>query len=50
MIAMRLPTCRKRACSIRSVSSRKIGMVDQRTFRELSKALALTLFPFLSLK
>lgn len=29
---------------------RKIGTVDDRTFRELAKALALTLFPFLSLK
>jgi hypothetical protein len=26
---------------------RKIGTVDERTFRELAKALALTLFPFL---
>ena len=29
---------------------RKIGTVDERTFRELAKALALTLFPFLPLK
>jgi mRNA-degrading endonuclease toxin of MazEF toxin-antitoxin module len=29
---------------------RKIGMVDERTFGELAKALALTLFPFISLK
>jgi len=28
---------------------RKIGMLDERTFRELAKALALTLFPFLPL-
>jgi len=29
---------------------RKLGMLDERTFRELAKALSLTLFPFLSLK
>jgi len=29
---------------------RKIGTVDERTFRELAKVLALTLFPFLPLK
>jgi mRNA-degrading endonuclease toxin of MazEF toxin-antitoxin module len=29
---------------------RKMGTVDDRTFRELAKALALTLFPFLLLK
>ena len=29
---------------------RKIGTIDDRTFRELAKALALTLFPFLPLK
>ena len=29
---------------------RKIGMLDERTFRELAKALALTLFPFLPFK
>ena len=29
---------------------RKIGTVDERTFRELAKALVLTLFPFLQLK
>jgi mRNA-degrading endonuclease toxin of MazEF toxin-antitoxin module len=29
---------------------RKIGTVDGRTYRELAKALALTLFPFLPLK
>ena len=29
---------------------RKIGMLEERTFRELAKALALTLFPFLPLK
>ncbi len=29
---------------------RKIGTIDERTFRELAKALALTLFPFLPLK
>ncbi len=29
---------------------RKMGMLDERTFRELARALALTLFPFLSLK
>jgi len=29
---------------------RKIGTLDERTFRELAKALALTLFPFLPLK
>ena len=29
---------------------RKIGMLDERTYRELARALALTLFPFLSLK
>jgi len=29
---------------------RKIGTLDERTYRELAKALALTLFPFLSLK
>jgi mRNA-degrading endonuclease toxin of MazEF toxin-antitoxin module len=29
---------------------RKIGMLEERTFRELGKALALTLFPFLPLK
>ena len=29
---------------------RKIGTVDERTFRGLAKALALTLFPFLDLK
>ncbi|KAB2937995.1 MAG: type II toxin-antitoxin system PemK/MazF family toxin [Hyphomicrobium sp.] len=29
---------------------RKIGMLDERTFRELGKALALTLFPSLELK
>jgi mRNA-degrading endonuclease toxin of MazEF toxin-antitoxin module len=27
---------------------RKIGTLDERTFRELAKALTLTLFPFLS--
>lgn len=29
---------------------RKIGTMDERTFRELATALALTLFPFLHLK
>ena len=29
---------------------RKVGMLDEDTFRELAKTLALTLFPFLSLK
>ena len=29
---------------------RKMGTLDERTYRELSKALALTLFPFLQLK
>jgi mRNA-degrading endonuclease toxin of MazEF toxin-antitoxin module len=29
---------------------RKMGTLDERTFRELSKALALTLFPFLMFK
>jgi mRNA-degrading endonuclease toxin of MazEF toxin-antitoxin module len=29
---------------------RKIGMLEERTFRELAKTLALTLFPFLPLK
>jgi mRNA-degrading endonuclease toxin of MazEF toxin-antitoxin module len=29
---------------------RKIATLDERTFRELARALALTLFPFLSLK
>jgi mRNA-degrading endonuclease toxin of MazEF toxin-antitoxin module len=29
---------------------RKIGMLDERTFQELSKAIALTLFPSLDLK
>jgi hypothetical protein len=29
---------------------RKIGMLDERAFRQLAKALALTLFPFLDLK
>lgn len=29
---------------------RKLGTIDERTFRDLSKALALTLFPFLPLK
>lgn len=29
---------------------RKIGTVDERTYHELAKALALTLFPFLTLK
>ena len=29
---------------------RKMGMLDERTFRELAKVLALTLFPFLPLK
>jgi mRNA-degrading endonuclease toxin of MazEF toxin-antitoxin module len=29
---------------------RKIGMLDERTFRQLAKALALTLFPSLELK
>ena len=29
---------------------RKIGMLDEQTFRHLAKALALTLFPFLPLK
>jgi mRNA interferase MazF len=29
---------------------RKFGTLDERTFRELAKALALTLFPFLPLK
>jgi mRNA-degrading endonuclease toxin of MazEF toxin-antitoxin module len=29
---------------------RKIGTLDEHTFRELAKALALTLFPFLQLK
>jgi mRNA-degrading endonuclease toxin of MazEF toxin-antitoxin module len=29
---------------------RKIGMLDERTFRQLAKALALTLFPFVQLK
>jgi mRNA interferase MazF len=29
---------------------RKLGTIDERTFRDLSKALALTLLPFLTLK
>jgi hypothetical protein len=29
---------------------RKIDTMDERTFRELAKAIALTLFPFLLLK
>lgn len=29
---------------------RKVGMLDERTFRDLSKAPALTLFPFLTVK